>query len=104
MDRQLAEFLERGVSALEAMAQDPVLEIEHAPPICPHCNRMNPIVHVEEDSNGPVAECVLAARCSSCGRTFFAMPVTWHMFTEKAQVETELQERAAMMENGEHQN
>jgi hypothetical protein len=100
MDRELREFLERGIVALEALAQDPVISIEAAPPICPHCNRMNPTVKVESDSEGPLAECVLIARCQGCNELFYAVPVTWHMFTNQEGVLREFQERAEMMSNG----
>jgi hypothetical protein len=100
MDRELREFLERGVIALEALAQDPVINIEAAPPICPNCKRINPNVKVENGSDGPLAECVLIARCDSCNEMFYAIPVTWHMVTTQEEVIREFQERAEMMGNG----
>jgi hypothetical protein len=100
MDRELRQLVERGVKAVERLADDPVINIEAAPPICPHCNRMNPTVKVEQDSDGPLAECVLVARCQSCNQLFYAVPVTWHMFITQDDVMREFQERAEMMSNG----
>ena len=102
MDKELRELLERGVAAVELLAQDPIIEIEAAPPICPHCNRMNPTVIVEKDSDGPLGECVLQARCGDCGRNFFAVPVTWHMHTSLDSVKQEMDERAEL-QNGANQ-
>lgn len=100
MDKELRQVLERGVIALEALAQDPIINIEAAPPVCPKCNRMNPNVSVEQGSDGPLAECVLVARCGNCNEVFYAVPITWHMFTNQDDVLREFQERAEMMSNG----
>jgi hypothetical protein len=74
----LQEFLERGVTALERLAQDPVIEMETGPPVCPHCEKMNPTVRVEESEGiGALGEFVIKATCTHCGNVFYAVPIQW---------------------------
>jgi len=96
LDNHERELIERGVVALERLAQDPVIEIEAAPPVCPHCNNLNPKVTIEKDADGPLGECVLQARCENCGRGFFAIPITWQMATSVEEVKQEMAERAGI--------
>jgi phage FluMu protein Com len=77
MDRA-EELLERMAVALEALAQDPVIHVETLPPVCPHCETMNPLVRVEESAaQGKLAEFVIQAHCTHCNKVFYAMPVQW---------------------------
>jgi len=101
LTKKQEQLLERGVEAVERLAQDPVLEIEAAPPMCPHCGNFNPIVIVTEGSDGPLSECVLYCQCQNCNQAFYAMPVTWHMHQEMQTVREELKERAEI-QNGQH--
>lgn len=99
LTRRQEEMLERAVTALERLAQDPVIEIEAAPPACPHCGQFNPTVTVEKDTDGPLGECVLQARCGSCGRGFFALPITWEMAISPDEVRQAMAERAELNGN-----
>lgn len=76
MDAELREVLERVASALESLAQDPVIQVETMPPVCPHCEEINPIVSVKEtEGTGPLGEIVIKATCMRCHREFIAVPV-----------------------------
>lgn len=99
-ERSLLQTMERMATALEKLASEDehLLQVEWAPPLCPHCGKFSPEFHIEADTYGPLAECVLYGRCGNCQQHFFAMPVTWHMYTTREQVEGELQERAEMVD------
>jgi hypothetical protein len=78
LDTHTRELLQRGVSALERMAEDPVINLEIGIPACPHCETVNPIVMVREsEAAGRLAEAVFQCTCQSCHQTFIAMPVQW---------------------------
>jgi hypothetical protein len=66
---------ERAVLALEELAKDPVIQVETSPPICPHCEQMNPVVKVREsEAEGPLAQFIIRATCLQCGNDFLALP------------------------------
>lgn len=98
MDTYERELLERGVAAVERLAQDPVIEIETKPPICPNCDKMNPNVRVQEsEAEGKLAEFVIQAECLSCHKSFFAIPMQWEVAispTEAGQIISERVERS----------
>jgi predicted nuclease with RNAse H fold len=76
MEAELKELLERGITALEELAKDPVIQVETHPPVCPHCEQVNPVVRVQEhEAEGPLAEFVIRAVCLHCHKTFYAIPV-----------------------------
>jgi len=78
MNQEAMGLLERGVSALERLAQDPEIQIETGPPVCPHCQTMNPNVRVSEsDEEGRMAEFIIKAYCTSCNKFFYAIPMNW---------------------------
>jgi hypothetical protein len=97
---RIEELLERATVALEAMAKDPVIEFEAAPPVCPNCSKFNPTVHVRSDDSGPIAECVMIAECDTCHHRFYAVPIAWHMFLTLEEVKVELERRAEQYSNG----
>lgn len=78
MEPEIREFLERGIAALESLAQDPVIQVETMPPVCPHCEDMNPIVKVSDtEGQGPLAEIVIRGTCLRCRNEFIAIPVQY---------------------------
>jgi hypothetical protein len=88
LDQDTRTLLERGVSALERLASDPVIHVESGPPICPHCETMNPMVLVREtEERGKLAEFVITAMCLSCQKFFWAIPQMMH--TSKSQEEAQ---------------
>lgn len=94
-DQVLQEYLERGIAALESLAQDPVIEIETAPPVCPHCGRMNPTVRVQEtEAIGSMAEIVYRFHCTHCNSVFYGIPIQWDCVKETSEAKSILEERA----------
>jgi NMD protein affecting ribosome stability and mRNA decay len=94
MEERVTELLERIAVGVEHLAEDPVVEIEAGPPVCPHCGRFNPEISVREvEAQGPIFEYVLVAHCNNCGQKFYAVPQTWVMFTRREEVEAEMNER-----------
>jgi len=94
MEKRLEELVERGVSALETLAKDPVVEIEAGPPVCPACGVFNPEISVRErDGSGPMFEYLIRAGCNSCGQSFYALPQVWQTFMRREEVEAELLQR-----------
>jgi hypothetical protein len=88
------ELLERIAVGVEQLAKDPVVEIEAGPPVCPACGFFNPVISVREsEAQGPIFEYVLQAICNNCGTRFYALPMAWHMFVHRGEVEAEIQER-----------
>lgn len=87
------EILERIAVGIERLAEDPVIQMETGPPVCPHCERVNPNVRVNESGgSGPLAEFVIQASCLHCGRTFYALPVQWQCAAQLSHVEPLLQQ------------
>lgn len=94
MDEKLEAVLERIAVGVERLAEDPVVEIEAAPPACPACGRFNPEITVKEsEGSGPMMEFLLQTGCNNCGQAFYAMPISWRIMTTRGQVEQELNER-----------
>lgn len=77
MDRRLENLLVRGVDALEKLAQDEFeIQVETKPPVCPHCETMNPTVRVSEsEMQGRLAEFVVEAFCMNCKNIFYVIPL-----------------------------
>jgi hypothetical protein len=91
----MMELLERGVSALERLAQDPVIQFETAPPNCPHCGRINPNVRVHEaEATGAMAEILYQFHCTHCNAVFYGIPVHWDCVKTTIEAEQILKERA----------
>lgn len=89
------ELLERGVSALERLAQDPVIEMETAPPLCPHCEKVNPVVRVQEsEATGQMGEIVYQFHCVHCNQVFYAIPIQWDCVKTPNEAAGLLNERA----------
>jgi hypothetical protein len=98
MDEKLVlEYLERGVSAIERLAQDPEIRVDTGPPVCPHCRRDNPTVRIEEsEGTGALAEFVIRAACLHCGQLFYAVPYQWATAKTVPETEQLVTERAEL--------
>lgn len=97
MDAYERELMERGVSALEKLSADPVIQMETGPPVCPFCDRMNPNVRVEEsEATGPLAEFVIQAQCQHCNKVFFGIPLQWSTCRNIQEVQAVISERAEL--------
>jgi hypothetical protein len=91
---KLEGLIERGVSALERLAQDPVIEMETGPPVCPNCEKKNPKVRVSEsEADGPLAEFVIKAFCMNCNKPFYAIPLQWICVLTVSEVAQVVEER-----------
>jgi len=101
LGREQLLLMERGVKALEKLAEDPVIQIEGGPPVCPHCNTLNPQVSVHEnDGEGPLALFLLDPKCENCGKTFYAVPLEWAIFEAREEAEQEINQRAEVFSGG----
>jgi hypothetical protein len=100
MDRRLEELLERGVTALESIAADPILHPETGPPFCPHCGTTNPVIRVQDRAaSGPLGEFVIEAHCTTCDNVFYGMPSAYLCVKSVDEIREELSKRAGV-ENG----
>ena len=87
--------MERAVKALEHLAQDPVIEMEGGPPICPHCQKFNPKVKTEgQGAQGPLYQYAVAFLCMECGNDFYGVPIQWSLHQGVATLRAELQGRS----------
>lgn len=77
MERRVEELIERGVAALEKLADDEIqIQVETKPPVCPHCETVNPNVRIEEATGqGPMIEHFTICHCLHCNKVFYAIPV-----------------------------
>lgn len=98
---ELRDTLERIAVGIERLAEDPVIQMETAPPNCPHCERMNPTISVEESGGtGPMAEFVIRAKCSYCNEIFFALPIQWECVQEISHLEKLLEAQKELTGHG----
>jgi hypothetical protein len=102
LGRDERKLLERGVTALEKLAEDPVLQIESGPPICPFCKRIAEIKIEQDAGEGPLAVYVIVPECLHCHNKFFAVPLEWAIFTTQEEAEIEIEKRAEVfgVQNG----
>lgn len=95
MSRDMRTFLERGVAALEKMADDPVIQVETKPPVCPRCNTINPKVRVQEaEEEGRLAEFIIQCHCLHCNQVFYALPLQFDVAASVSEASQLIQERA----------
>ena len=93
MNQEEKEILERIAVGIERLGEDPVIHLETGPPVCPHCEEMNPVVHVEESGgSGLLSEFVIRAHCKNCNRVFYALPIQWRCVAEVSEIEPALQQ------------
>lgn len=102
---ELTEILERIASGIEKLGEDPVIQMETAPPVCPHCETMNPDVGVEESGGtGPLGEFVIRCTCQKCHRVFYALPIQWACVPEISQLEEVLAQHKELSGYGNNGN
>jgi ribosomal protein L37AE/L43A len=91
----MLDALERIAKACEKMGEDPVLEVEIGPPVCPHCGILNPKVSYEDTAGtGQLYEYFIMFECEECDKVFAAAPIQWSMHTSQHTLEAEMKERA----------
>jgi hypothetical protein len=87
VDTETRELMRRAVKA-------PILEMEVGPPVCPHCQRVNPTVRTEQhDAMGPLFEYAVALYCMECENKFYGVPVEWSMHQDVSTLTYELEGR-----------
>jgi len=101
MDKQDREILERIAVSLEKLAEDPQIEIEAGPPMCPNCGKLNPQITIfqEDKAEGQLGEWILEAECHHCNSPIFGWVESWSLHRMRETLIQELQERA---EHGNH--
>lgn len=84
---EILERLDRIADGIEKLGENPVIEMETAPPVCPNCERMNPIVRTEESGGvGLMAEFVIRFRCEHCTTIFYALPIQYQSTTSMTEI------------------
>lgn len=82
------------MAALEKLAEEPVIQVETGPPVCPFCEKINPDVRTEEsNASGPLVEYVVQALCLSCNNVFYAIPYQWDCLKTVQQASELIQEK-----------
>lgn len=86
-------------ASLEILASP--LDIEPAPPRCPHCGEFNPIITTEDSGGvGPINTYVIRGHCN-CGRVIYAISNHWVLHPSVEQAEHHIQAiQEGMTENG----
>jgi hypothetical protein len=102
MDNQgIPASLERIADALEKLGEDPVIQIETAPPVFPHCERMNPTVAVDESGGvGALAEFVIRCECDHCKNVFYVLPIQWRCVKSLSELEQTIEEQKELTGHG----
>lgn len=90
------DIAERVAVACEKMAEDPIVEMEIGPPVCPHCNFLNPRVNQPstDGGDGRLFEFIAEFECLECGKRFIGVPINWSMHTSQDTLQLEIQGRA----------
>lgn len=98
MDKRVEELIERGVSALEKLAQDEIeFQVETKPPVCPHCERINPSVRIDEaHGSGPLVEHFTQAQCLHCNRVFYVIPLHVECLKNEAEARMLIEEKVSL--------
>jgi len=95
MDERLEEFLERGVTALEKLAEEPILNIEATPSRCTNCGKIDPFVKIQNEDtegSGKLSEFFLVLQCQECNKSFYAAPAGWFCYQSSAEMLSDLEE------------
>jgi RNase P subunit RPR2 len=94
VDSETRELARRLVKAVENLAEDPEIQVEVHPPVCPHCEQINPAVKVREtEAEGQLAEFVIRAQCMNCGNEFYALPFQMDCVSSLVEAQELMQER-----------
>jgi hypothetical protein len=101
-DRHMEKLVERMAISLEKLAEDPVLQIESGPPVCPFCNTIAEVEIQEDSGEGPLAVYIIKPTCLHCHNPFFAIPLEWAIFTTHEEAQAEIEKRAEVfgVQNG----
>lgn len=85
---------ERIAVGLEKLAEDPQVEIEAGPPLCPHCGAHDPVVAIaSEAGRGPLSHVFIPCECLNCARSFFVVIESYSCHADLESAKSELRER-----------
>ncbi len=95
------ELLERMCVSLEKISNDPEIEIDAGPPLCPSCGTLNPKVRLPqtEGGTGPLGEIMIEAICASCSHTIYVVIESYSCHNDREKATLEAQGRAESYEN-----
>jgi len=97
MGNRAEELLERIAVGIEKLGDEPEFEIPTAPPVCPHCGKLNPTIKTDDSAGtGPMGDIFMEVTCMNCSHSWFAVPQGWVNFTN----EPDLREFFERAENG----
>jgi len=94
VEKRTEELIERGVAALEKLASDEIeFQVETKPPVCPHCNVINPKIRVETTGSGPMVEFFIEAHCLHCHKVFYVVPLHYECLKTTMDVRAFIEEK-----------
>jgi|SRR5215831_10677080 len=95
MDKRTEELIERGVAALEKLASEEIeFQVQTKPPVCPHCNYINPNIRVEEATgSGPMVEHFTQAHCLHCHKVFWIIPLQYESVKSQMDARAVIEEK-----------
>lgn len=99
MDREEKNLLERIAAGIEHLAEDPIINIESGPPVCPFCEVKNPRISTREsEASGPLGEYIIQCHCEHCHEIFYGLPTMWLCLRTIDEVREEISQRAEAMQ------
>lgn len=97
--RELLERIEgvgdRIATALEKLSEDPQVEIEAGPPICPNCGKFDPEILLpnQEAARGRMSELIVDCACAACGSPIYIITESYSVHRSRTTAVNEIQER-----------
>jgi len=97
LDPELKSYLERLARGIEALAEDPMLQMEARLPHCPYCKTMNPSVRTQDvGGEGRIGEFIVQAHCTVCNEVFYGLPFQWDCVRSPEEAKAVISERSSM--------
>lgn len=95
MDRRGMELLERMTVAIEKLSEPPEFEVNLKPPVCPHCNTVDPVVELpyQQGGTGKLSEIVVAGTCLACRKHLWVVIESYSMHKEASEAAMEVSEK-----------
>jgi ribosomal protein S27AE len=98
VEKRVEELIERGVAALEKLANEEIeFQVETKPPVCPHCGTINPNIRVEEATgSGPMAEHFTQAHCLHCHKVFYIIALQYECLKTNMDARAVIEEKVQL--------
>lgn len=92
---QIGGFGERIASALEKLTEDPQIEIEAGPPMCPNCGKFDPeiLLPTQEAARGKMSELIVDGNCVECGSPIFIITESYSVHKSRQTAIEEIKQR-----------